>query len=109
MFKKPIGAVCSGPTLFASVLHSSVMFGNHLQQTTFSDAFFLGALRVKGIQCDYTGPVGQSVVSLTADPGVESFILDPSHTFMEIDCEITSVIRFLPLIQDWLFVCYKQK
>ena len=44
----PIGAVCSGYTLFASMLNSSVMLGNYLQQTTFSDAFFfLGALRVK--------------------------------------------------------------
>ena len=46
-----IGAVCSGSTLFASILNSSVMLGNfcsgRLQQTTFSDAFFLGALRVK--------------------------------------------------------------
>ena len=42
----PIGAVCSGSTLFASILNSSVMLGNYLQQTTFSDAFFLGALRV---------------------------------------------------------------
>ena len=38
------GAVCSGSTLFASILNSSVMLGNYLQQTTFSDAFFLGAL-----------------------------------------------------------------
>ena len=47
----PIGAVCSGSTLFASILNSSVMLGNicsrRLQQTTFSDAFFLGALRIK--------------------------------------------------------------
>ena len=47
----PIEAVCSGSTLFASILNSSVMLGNfhsrRLQQTTFSDAFFLGALRVK--------------------------------------------------------------
>ena len=43
----PIGAVCSGATLFASILYSSVMLGKYLQQTTFSDAFFLGALRVK--------------------------------------------------------------
>ena len=43
----PIGAVCSGSTLFASILNLSVMLGNYLQQTTFSDAFFLGALRVK--------------------------------------------------------------
>ena len=42
----PIGAVCSGSTLFASILNSSVMLGNYLQQTTFSDAFS-GALSVK--------------------------------------------------------------
>ena len=43
----PIGAVCSGSTLFASILNSSVKLGNYLQQTTFSDAFFLGPFRVK--------------------------------------------------------------
>ena len=48
----PIGAVCSGSTLFASILNSSVMLGNYLQQTTsaddiFKSIFFLGALRVK--------------------------------------------------------------
>ena len=42
----PIGAACSGSSLFASILNSSVMLGNYLQQTTFSDAFFLGPLRV---------------------------------------------------------------
>ena len=40
----PIGAVCSGSTLFASILNSSVMLGIYLQQTTSattsSDAFF---------------------------------------------------------------------
>ena len=45
-----IGAVCSGSTLSASTLNSSVMLGNfcsrRLQQTTFSDAFF--SLRFKG-------------------------------------------------------------
>ena len=30
----PIGAVCSGSTLFASILNLSVMLGNCLQQTT---------------------------------------------------------------------------
>ena len=69
MFKKPLansvdpdqaaslGAICSGCTLFASILNLSVMLGNYLQQTTSADAitrqhfqmhFFLGALRVKG-------------------------------------------------------------
>ena len=44
----PIGAVCSGSTLFASIHNSSVMLGNYLQQTTsadkLSDAFFFLAL-----------------------------------------------------------------
>ena len=45
----PVGAVCSGPTLFASILKSSVMLGYYLQQTTSADVifqmhfFFLGA------------------------------------------------------------------
>ena len=44
------GAVCSGSMLFASILNSSVMLGNYLQQTTSADIFrcifFLAALRV---------------------------------------------------------------
>ena len=35
-----IGAVCSGSTLFASILNSSVMFGNYLQRTTSTDNIF---------------------------------------------------------------------
>ena len=35
-----IGAVCSGSTLFASILNSSVMLGNYLQQTTSADDVF---------------------------------------------------------------------
>ena len=44
----PIGAVCSGSTLFASILNASVMLGNYLQQKTSadntSDSFFFLAL-----------------------------------------------------------------
>ena len=41
-----IRAVCSGPTLLASILNSSVMLGNYLKQTTsaydiFRCIFFL--------------------------------------------------------------------
>ena len=48
----PIGAICSGSTLFASILNPLVMLGNYLQQTTSADdifrcIFFLGFLRVK--------------------------------------------------------------
>ena len=52
----PIRAVCSGSTLFVSILNLSVMLGNYLRQTTSADdifryifflaLFFLGALRV---------------------------------------------------------------
>ena len=50
----PLGAVCSGSTMFASILNSSVMLGNYLQQTTLADdifrcIFFLGTLRVKSM------------------------------------------------------------
>ena len=36
----PIGAVCSGSMLFASILNSSVMLGNYFQQTTPADNIF---------------------------------------------------------------------
>ena len=35
----PIGAVCSGSTLFASILNNSVILGNYMQQTTSADIF----------------------------------------------------------------------
>ena len=43
--------VCSGSTLFPSILNLSVMLGNYLQQTTSADdifrcIFFLDAFRV---------------------------------------------------------------
>ena len=52
----PIGAVCPGSTLFASILNSSVVLDSLLQQSSLADDFsrrllqmhfFLGALRVK--------------------------------------------------------------
>ena len=46
-----IGAVCSGSTLFASILNSSVKLGNYLQQTTSADDIFRCTLRVKGPMC----------------------------------------------------------
>ena len=36
----PIGAVCPGSTLFASILNMSVMLGNYLQQTSSADGIF---------------------------------------------------------------------
>ena len=36
----PIGAVCSGSPLFASILKSSVMLSNYLQQMISADNIF---------------------------------------------------------------------
>ena len=49
----PIGAVCSGSMLFASILNSSVMLGNYLQQTTSADDIFrcIFSSRFKGYKC----------------------------------------------------------
>ena len=44
------------------------------------------------------GSIAQSVASRTADPGVMSLIPAWSHTFMEIDHEIISMVIFLLLL-----------
>ena len=50
-----IGAVCSGSTLFASILISSVVLGNYLQQTTSADDIFrcIFSRRFKGLDYFY--------------------------------------------------------
>ena len=60
----PMGAVCSGSTLFASILNSSVMLGNYLQQTTSVDdiyrcMFFLALQRLMH-QCVHMGADAQA-------------------------------------------------
>ena len=51
----PIGAVCSGSSLFASILYSSVMLGNYLQQTTSADDIFrcIFFLALKGLNIQH--------------------------------------------------------
>ena len=57
------------------------------------------------------GPVGQSVTcvatdaSLTADPGVVSLIPARSHTFVEIDHEIISMVILLPSAESFKKGC----
>ena len=49
----PIGADCSGYTLFASIRNFSVMLDNYLQQTTSADDIFrciFFVLRVKSVR-----------------------------------------------------------
>ena len=55
----PIGAVCSGSTLFASILYSSVMLGNYLQQTTSADNVFRCIFSMaNSADPDQTAPMG---------------------------------------------------
>ena len=53
----PIGADCSGSTLFASLLNSPVMLGNNLQQTTSADL----QLTIRG-----SGKLKQTITKLLA-------------------------------------------
>ena len=50
----------------------------------------------------YAMPGAQLVASLTVDPGVSSLIPARSHTIVEIDHGITSMVILLPLIQERL-------
>ena len=56
------------------------------------------------------GRVAQSVMCLTADPGVSASIPARSHTFAEIDQEIISMAIFLPSTDSKrVVVSYKRK
>ena len=51
----PIGAACSGSTLFVSWLNLSVVFGNYLQQTTSADDIFRCiSLALRGLRLLFT-------------------------------------------------------
>ena len=58
----PIGAVCSGSTLFASLLNLSVMLAKYFQQTTSADnifrcIFFLALSTVSFVWLSFNVPV----------------------------------------------------
>ena len=65
----------------------------------------------KGVNRDKLGRVVRSVTclatdaSLTADPGVASSILARSHTFVEIDHEIISMVIILPSAESFMKSC----
>ena len=65
----PIGAVCSGSALFASILNLLGMLGNYLQQRTSADDIFrcifsLGALRVNHLYSSESARFGDGDVTL---------------------------------------------
>ena len=74
------GAVCSGSTLFASILNLSVMLGNYMQQTTSADdifrCIFLGALRVKlkNFYTEKSGDPNQEESELISTPSFKAFM-----------------------------------
>ena len=88
-----IGTVCSGSTLFASILNSSVMLGNYLQQTTSADdifrcIFFLGTLRVR---CKF-GLISYSL-SKTYVVGTQKNLLIETVLFSTVDHQIREIIQ----------------
>ena len=55
------------------------------------------------------GHIAQSVMGLTAEPGVASIIPHRFHTFMEMDHEIISMVILLPSTDSGrIVVSYKQ-
>ena len=66
---------------------------------------------IKASQISSTGNIAQSVTclatdaTLTADPGVASSILAQSHTFVEIDYEIISMVIFLSSTESFKKDC----
>ena len=89
----PIGAVCSGSTLFASILNSSVMLGKYLQQTTSVDAFFLGALRANAHAI--RTKISNWTVTLIGLKKLEPQLLFPQQTIADPDKRSPSMARGL--------------
>ena len=68
----PIGAVCSRSMMFASILNSSVMLGNYLKQTTFSDTFF--SWRFKGLLFPSSYTPSKLCLLFSRCPTVRSYV-----------------------------------
>ena len=64
--------ICSGSSLFASILNSSVMLGNYLQQTTSTDVIFrcIFSWRFRGRLCSVSFPHGNVGSSAVYDCGI---------------------------------------
>ena len=105
-----------------SVTHSKVkawttsadFFSGGVPIATIDDSFVISLLTFRANKACYTqvpGCIEQSVTclatdaNLTADPGVASSIPARSHTFMEIDYEITSTVFVLPSAESFKKGC----
>ena len=96
----PIGAVCSGSTLFASILNSSVVLGNHLQQTTSADDIFrcIFFLALSGLE-NFLGTYSSCGAS-----GLNfSLVLTP----VELVLKAAKSVTFDLLILDLMFLFFK--
>ena len=71
--------VCSGSTLFASILNSSVILGNYLQQTTSADDIFkcIFFLALLGLTLSINGPAHAILVFIAyaISNGSDEFVL----------------------------------
>ena len=120
MFKKPLWqtvwtqpdqtarAVCSGSTLIASILNSSVMLGSYLQQTTSADDIF---------RCIFTWcreTTGSSKYSLQhllpfskwEPEGANSFLYGMENQFYHIGRPPLNVTIFITHVRNLRNKCY---
>ena len=93
MFEKPlwqtvwtIGAFCSGSTLFASILNSSVKLGNYLQQTTSVDDIFrcILLLALKGYNIN--GAEFYCIYSPISSISIEYHFCEATQQVLFYDC-----------------------
>ena len=64
------------------------------------------AIQVQGCVAQFVTCLATDA-SLTADPGVTSLILARSHTFVEIDHEIISMVILLPSAESFKKGCFQ--
>ena len=113
-----IGAVCSGSTLFASLLNLSIVYrqlfaADHFSIRLFSDAVFLGALRVKLILCNprLATNISDNHIWKNMEFKNRSYCITQKITMMLRKDETLKITTFILNTQKtffWLFLCSNQ-
>ena len=77
-------------------MYAAIILSRQQTVCTNNVQFDLSLHSLPAIYGQTPGHIAQSVMCLTADPGVTNLILAWSYTFMEIDHEIISTAILLP-------------
>ena len=106
----PTGYLPTGLIIRSYVLRTKRLYHAHATYSVDDVRLKKRCYIMKGLH-RIPGRIAQSVTclakdaSLTADPGVVSLIRAPSHTFVEIDYEIISMVILLPSAESFKKDC----